>query len=178
MRRLLITAAIAFLLSACATTTNTDTATDVALHPATDIAGIMMAANEGEVQQGNAASTRATRPEVRAFAQMMVTDHTNAINSARDVFSRYNITPGDNDITSALRTNSQRTVTNLATYQGVAYDRTYMQTQVALHSWLLDALDMALIPSARNNDVRTLLQTQRGHVAMHLERAQEILRGL
>ena len=147
-------------------------------HPETDVAGIVATANEGEIQQGNAASARATSADVVAFAQMMVADHTAALNNAREVFTRSNITPGENDTTRTLRANSQLTVTNLATYSGTAFDRTYMQTQVDLHQWLLTTLDTALIPSARTPELRTLLTTQRASVAAHLERARQIVGNL
>jgi putative membrane protein len=137
-----------------------------------------MTANEGEVQQGNAASARATSADVRSFAQMMVSDHTMAMNNGRDVFSRNGITPSENATTRTLRETSQRTVTNLNTYSGPAFDRTYMQSQVDLHQWLLTSLDTALIPSAMNPEVRSLLQTQRASVATHLDRARQILNGL
>jgi putative membrane protein len=167
-------AVLALLLSACATTTDTMTAHPGAT-PEGDIAAIVTAANEGEIQQGQAASGRATNADVRAFAQMMVADHTSALNAARDTFNRAGINPSDNNISSTLRSSSQTTVTNLNTYSGAAFDRAYMQTQVDLHSWLLNALDTALIPSAVTPELRTLLQTQRGSVAMHLERARAIL---
>ncbi|HYH09483.1 MAG TPA: DUF4142 domain-containing protein [Thermoanaerobaculia bacterium] len=168
---------LVLIATACATT---DTLSDPmpGAQPETDIAGIVTAANEGEVQQGNAASARATSADVVAFAQMMVADHTAALNNGREVFARNNITPAENETTRALRANSQLTVTNLATYSGTAFDRTYMQTQVDLHQWLLSTLDTALIPSARTPELRTLLQTQRASVAAHLERARQILGSL
>jgi putative membrane protein len=140
-----------------------------------DIAAIVTAANEGEIQQGQTAASQATNADVRAFAQMMVTDHTNALNMGRDVFSRRNITPSDNDISRTLRSGSQQTVSALTTYTGSSFDRTYMQSQVDLHQWLLNTLDTNLIPSAHSTDVRNLLQTQRASVAMHLEHARTLL---
>lgn len=116
-------------------------------HPETDIAGIVAAVNEGEIQQGNAASAKATSADVVAFAQMMVADHTAALSNGQAVFARNDITPGENDTTRTLRANSQLTVTNLNTYTGTAFDRTYMQTQ-------------------------------RGSVAAHLDRARQILGSL
>jgi putative membrane protein len=169
--------AMLLLLAGCATTTTTD-ATMAGALPESDIAAIVNTANEGEIQQGNAAASRATSADVRAFAQMMVADHTTALSNARTVFSANNITPADNDTSRTLRAESQRTVTNLATYSGAAFDRTYMRTQVDLHQWLLTSLDTVLIPSARTPAVRELLQTQRGSVAAHLERARTILGGL
>lgn len=147
------------------------------MHPATDVAGIVQTANEGEIQQGQAASSRATSADVRAFAQMMVSDHTAALSAARDTFQREGITPGENATTRTLRDNSQRTVANLATFSGASFDRTYMQSQVDLHQWLLNTLDTALIPSSTGN-MRTLLQTQRASVATHLDRARQILGSL
>jgi putative membrane protein len=183
MIRMLLLATTVVLLSACGSmgTGMNGTpfgTTQPGMWPESDVAGIVMTANEGEVQQGNVASTRATAAEVRAFAQMMVSDHTTAMNNARDVFARNNVTPGENETTRTLRETSQRTVTNLSTYSGTAFDRTYMQSQVDLHQWLLNSLDTALIPSATRPEVRSLLTTQRASVATHLERARQILNGL
>ncbi|MFL6248910.1 MAG: DUF4142 domain-containing protein [Thermoanaerobaculia bacterium] len=167
------------LMTACASTMSSPLGTtQPGAWPETDIAGIVMTANEGEVQQGNAALSKASSADVRAFAQMMVSDHTAAMNTARDVFTRNAITPAENATTRTLRDTSQRTVTNLGTYSGTAFDRTYMQSQVDVHQWLLTSLDTALIPSAQRPEVRSLLQTQRTAVAAHLDRARQILSGL
>lgn len=177
-KRVLLLLTLPMLLGACAMNTTDSMATVPNGTPDAEIAAIMTAANEGEVQQGQAASARATNADVRAFAQMMVTDHTNALNTARDTFNRTAITPADNNISTTLRTNSATTVTNLGTYSGAAFDRTYMQTQVDLHAWLLRQLDNNLIPSARTPELRTMLQTQRGSVAAHLDQARSILNRL
>lgn len=173
MRRsvLMPVAVLSVFLGACASMTGTAANT-----PNSDphITGIVVAANQGEIDQGNAASTRATNADVRAFAQMMVTDHTTALGALRDTASRAGVTAMDNDTTAALQRTSRETITNLATYSGAEYDRQYMQTQVNLHQWLLTALDQHLIPMARNRDLRSLLETQRVSVAAHLEQARAI----
>jgi putative membrane protein len=178
--RNLALAMVCVALGACATTDgmNQDPSFWANATPHPDIAGIVTAANEGEIAQGNAAASRATSAQVREFAQMMVADHTNALSTGRDLFAREGITPAENSITSALRSGTQTTITNLNTYSGTAFDRTYMRTQVDLHQWLLTSLDTALIPSARDPELRALLQTQRTSVAMHLDRARTILAGL
>lgn len=163
------------LASGCASTMDTTPPMEGA-QSESDIAAIVAAANEGEIQQGEAARGRASSGDVRAFADMMVTDHTNALNQGRELFTRLGITPTDNATSSALRANSQRTVTNLGTYNGQDFDRTYIRTQVDLHQWLLGTLDTALIPSARNPELRTFLQQQRAAVATHLEHARRLQR--
>lgn len=181
MKRLSILALVAF--AACATYDPNMSSSGTAGMPggarmsASDIAAIVTAANEGEVQQGQAAAARAASSAVRDFANMMVSDHTNALSTARGVFERNGIAPNDNDTSRTLRSNSQAAVAALNTYSGAAFDRTYMQSQVDLHQWLLTQLDNVLIPSSRG-DLRTLLTAQRAAVAAHLDRARTILGSL
>jgi putative membrane protein len=168
-------AVLSLVLGACASMSTTgDTAGTVAGSVDPHIVGIVATANQGEIDQGNAAASRATNPDVRAFAQMMVRDHTTALGAVRDTAARAGVTAADNDTTAALQRESGETVTNLGTYSGAAFDRTYMQTQVDLHQWLLTALDQQLIPMAKNRDLRSLLETQRVSVAAHLEQARSL----
>ena len=140
-----------------------------------DIAGIVTNANQGEIDQAQAAVSKASSDDVRAFAQMMINDHTNALNQARTLFSNRNITANtSNDVAGNLASNSQQTISALNTYTGSAFDRQYIQSQIDVHSWLLNSLDNTLIPSAGNRQLRDFLQTQRTAVAMHLDRARQI----
>jgi putative membrane protein len=164
----------AVVLAACSM--NTTTMPNAV--PDSDIAGIVRTANQGEVDQGNAALGKASSSEVRAFAQMMVTDHTNALQAANSLFTSRNITPADNDTTRTLQQGSQQTISNLSTYSGAAFDRAYMQAMVDAHQWLLNTMDSTLIPSAHDRQLRDLLTTQRAAVSTHLDRARAILSGL
>ena len=139
-----------------------------------DIAAIVTNANQGEIDQGQVASTKANSDDVRAFARMMVTDHTSALNQAQSLLSRTNIVANDNDISRGLQNASQGTVSALNTYSGPDFDRTYINSQVDIHQWLLNTLDNTLIPSANNRQLRDFLKTQRTAVATHLDRARQI----
>jgi putative membrane protein len=179
--RFIVVSTALLLAAACATN---DTMTSSSSMPGmpgnsrmwsdSDIAGIVRTANQGEVDQGQTASTRATSADVRAFAQMMVTDHTNALSQGTNLFSRNNIAPNDNDLSRNLQSNSQQAVSALSTYSGAEFDRQYIQSQIDMHQWLLSSLDNTLIPATRNRDLRNFLQTQRASVAAHLERARQI----
>ena len=174
-QRLALAASLAVLLSACATTT----APMPGATSEEDIAAILMANDEGEIAQGQAASTRATSEEVRSFAQMLVTDHSAGLAAARDFFNREGVNPTTgNAIAETLRANSQTSITNLGTYSGAAFDRAFMQLQVDAHSWALNTGDTAFLPSARTPEMRSMLQAKRASLAAHLERARQILAGL
>jgi putative membrane protein len=139
-----------------------------------EVAGVVIAASEGEIEQGNVALDRASSSQVRAFARMMVDDHGAALQRSRELFERRNIIPAENETVRTLRSGSQRTVETLASYSGVAFDRAYIRSQVEQHQWLLNTIDRALIPSARSAEMRNLLDAQRTSVAHHLEQARRI----
>jgi putative membrane protein len=143
-----------------------------------DVAGILTMANQGEIDAGQLASTKAMSPSVRDFANMMVRDHTSALSDARAVFDRSKLVPNTTNQTAmALQDLSNRTKRSLDQYAGSAFDRTYMQTQVDMHQWLLTQIDSSLMPAARG-DLHTLLMNQRASVAAHLDRARTILNSL
>lgn len=143
-----------------------------------DIAAIITNANQGEVDQGQAASSKANSADVRAFARMMVTDHTNALTEARSLWSRTNMTARDNDISRGLQSGSAQTVSALNTYSGTDFDRQYINSQVDIHQWLLNTLDNTLIPAAHNRQLRDFLNAQRAAVAAHLDRARQLQNNL
>jgi putative membrane protein len=143
-----------------------------------EIAGILTTANQGEIDAGQLASTKAVSPAVRDFANMMVRDHTGALSDARAVFDRSHLVPNASNTTVlAIQDLNKRTRRSLDQYAGSSFDRTYMQSQVDMHSWLLNQIDASLMPSSRG-DLRTLLVNQRAAVAAHLDRARTILNSL
>jgi putative membrane protein len=169
---LLLTGMIA---SGCAVPTAMDqAAARIGVWSEAEVAGVVIAAHDGQIQQGNIAVERASSPQVRDFARMMANDHAAALQRSRELFDRRNIVPAENETVRTLRTGSQRTVETLASYSGAAFDRAYIRSQVEQHQWLLNTFDRALIPSARSADVRNLLDAQRTAVAQHLEQARTI----
>jgi putative membrane protein len=184
IKSLAIFSALLLLTVACATNhTMTSSSSSMpgmtmGTYSDSDIAAIVTNANQGEVDQGQLAGTKANSDDVRAFARMMVTDHTNALNQASSLWSRTNITASDNEVSRGLVNGSQQTVSALNTYSGVDVDRQYINSQVDIHQWLLNTLDNTLIPSAQNRQLRDFLNKQRTAVAMHLDRAKQIQNNL
>ncbi|HEX9161469.1 MAG TPA: DUF4142 domain-containing protein, partial [Thermoanaerobaculia bacterium] len=176
--RLIVITSVLLLVAACSTNQTMTSSSSMPVmgsgYSDADIAGILRAANQGEIDAGNAASTRASSDDVRAFARMMVSDHTSALDQANSLFTRTNIRASDNDLSRNLQNNSQQTLGALNSYTGADFDRQYINSQVAAHQWLLGTLDSALIPSAHNRQLRTFLSNVRTTVTSHLDRARQI----
>lgn len=183
MKRQPLVIVAALLLTAACSVNNTMTSSSsmpgMTGYSDSDIAAIVTNANQGEIDEGQTAVTKASSDSVRAFAQMMVTDHTNALNQAQTLFGQRNITvSSSNDVANNLKSGASQTVSALNTYSGSEFDQKYIQSQIDTHQWLLNTLDNTLIPSAHSRQLRDLLNTQRTAVAMHLDRARQVQAGL
>lgn len=139
-----------------------------------EIVGSMMAANSGEVLVGEHAVDNATTAEVIEFAEMMVTEHT----AANEQLENLDIDSEESGLSLQLTASAQQTRQLLSGYGGTTYDRMYMQSQVNMHTSVLNLLDDVLIPAADDDDLEDLLREQRAAVAEHLEMAEDILAGL
>jgi putative membrane protein len=156
------------------TSSSPSTVTATATMSSPDMAGILFAANQGEIDQATAAMPKLATSEARDFARMMIADHTTALTNVTNVMAANHIISHDASFEAIqLRNKSKQVVTNFNT-SGGSIDRAYMVAMVEGHQQLLDMMDHALIPSARG-DVLTLLQSMRPTVAAHLDRPRQIL---
>lgn len=139
---------------------------------------VVHVANLGEIEQAKIAQQKAKNAKAKAFAAMMVKDHTDADAKGNDLAKKNNLTPSDSPVSTALKTDSDKTVEQLKTQTGADFDRAYIDAQVKVHQTVLDTLTSKLLPSAKNAEVKTLLQTIQPKIEAHLKEAQEIQKTL
>ena len=78
---------VAFLLSFPFSNTVAQSVNDA------QIASIVVTANQVDIDAGKLAKSRSTNKEVKAFAQLMITDHTGVNKSATDLVTKLKVTP-------------------------------------------------------------------------------------
>jgi len=138
------------------------------------IAAIVVTANQVDIDAGKYAEGHATSADVKKFAQQMVTDHTAVNKSATDLAGKLKLVPEDNATAQSLKKGGEDNVAHLKTLQGAALDKAYVDHEVAYHQAVIDALDKALIPNAKNAELKDLLQKSRPAFVAHLEHAKMI----
>jgi putative membrane protein len=136
------------------------------------IASIVVTANQVDIDAGKLASSMASRAEVKTFAERMVTDHTGVNKSAVDLATKLKVTPEDNATSQSLKAGGEKNVAHLRTLKGAAFDKAYIDQEVAYHQAVLDAVDKTLIPNASNAELKALLVKVRPAFAAHLEAAK------
>jgi putative membrane protein len=138
------------------------------------IAKIVVTANQVDVDAGRLAASKATNPEVKKFAQTMVTDHTGVNKQAVDLATKLGVKPEDNDTAKSLASGGQANLANLKTLKGKEFDKAYVDHEVAYHQAVLDAVDKTLIPGAKNEELKALLVKVRPAFVAHLEHAKMV----
>ena len=138
------------------------------------IAHIVVTANQVDIDAGKLAESMATNAEVRAFAKLMVTDHTAVNKAATDLAAKLKLKPEDNPTSKSLKAGGDKNVARLKTLKGAAFDKAYIDNEVAYHTAVLEAVDKVLLPNAKNEDLRALLTKTRPAFVAHLEHAKKV----
>jgi putative membrane protein len=138
------------------------------------IAGIVVAANTVDINAGELAKTSSQNQQVKDFAQRMVTDHTGVNGQATALVKKLNVTPEESDTSKALKDAGAANITKLKGMKGAAFDTAYIANEVSYHQTVLDAIDKTLIPSAKNAELKGLLEKVRPAIDAHLQHAKQI----
>jgi putative membrane protein len=138
------------------------------------IAAIVVTANQVDIDAGKLAKSKAHSKDVREFAQLMITDHSGVNKSATELVHKLHVTPESNATSESLQKGGDDNLSALKKLHGHAFDRGYIDHEVAYHQSVLDALDTTLIPSAHNAELKELLVKVRPAFVSHLEHAKHL----
>jgi len=142
------------------------------------IAHIAYTAGQIDVAAGRQALQRSHNRQVRAFAQTMVRDHEAVNRQAVALVTRLHVTPAANPTSAALSSAATATLRRLGTLRGAAFDRAYVDNEVAYHRTVNGALRDTLIPSAQNAELKSLLQSGLALFTEHQTHAEMLARQL
>jgi len=139
-----------------------------------EVAHVAVTANSIDIDMAKFAQTRTTNGAVKQFAATMITDHTAVNEQAAALAKKLGVTPADNAVSQSLESGAKQARATLEPLHGKAFDRAYMDREVAYHQAVLDAIDKLLIPTTDNAELKQLLTAVRPAVATHLEHAKHL----
>src|SRR5213593_1283735 len=119
------------------------------------IAGIVVAADQIDIDAGKLAKSRTKNKQVSEFAQLMITDHTAVNKQASALAKKLGVKPEESATSQSLKSAARKNVANLKTLKGAAIDK-------------------VLIPNARNAELKDLITKVRPAIAAHLEHAKMV----
>src|SRR4029079_15705401 len=121
------------------------------------IAHIVVTANQVDIDGGTLAEKMGSTKAVRDFGKQMVTDHSGVNRQAVALVTKLKVTPEDNPTSQSLKSGGMENVKALQKLHGAAFDKAYVDHEVAYHEQVLDAIDKTLVPNAKNEELKALI---------------------
>jgi len=142
------------------------------------IAHIAYTAGVLDIKAAELARSKTNDEHVRTFADSMVGDHTAVNDKALALVKKLNVTPEDNETSKGLTKQSADKLAELEKLSGDAFDKAYVNNEVAFHKTVNGALKDTLIPSTSNAELKSLLQTGLKIFQGHEQHAEHLAREL
>src|SRR5690349_4687322 len=125
-----------------------------------------------EVELGTLALTKASSPDVKAFAQMMVDDHTKANNELKALAQQKNIT-----LPTVMGNERQRKYDNLREKTGKDFDKDYIDLMVKDHKEDIDEFEEQG-KDGNDADLKSWAASKVATLQHHLQEAERIQEAL
>ena len=142
------------------------------------IAHIAYTAGLADIANAQQALKISKNKDVRAFATDMARDHKAVNDKALALVKKLKVTPQDNDTSKAIAKGQADERAKMAKLKGAAFDKAYIDNEVAYHKTVNGALQNTLIPSASNAELKSLLETGLKIFQGHLEHAEHVAAGM
>ena len=138
------------------------------------IVAIFDAANTWDVETGSLGEKKATTKEVRDLAAMFARDHANVRQQGRDLAKKLGVTPTPpKDF--AMAKDHDAAMKKLEGLSGKAFDKAFLEHEVAYHKAVIDAVTTTLLPALKNAEVKDLVTKVAPAFQAHMLAAQNLL---
>lgn len=138
------------------------------------IATVALTAHQIDIDRGKLALQHTKNAEVKQFAKQMVDDHTAGKNEALALATKLGVKPEESDTTRSLKADAAKVHQRLRREKGAAFNKDYIDTEVAYHTAVIGAIKDVLIPGAQNAELKTLLQNAVPTLEGHLQHAKNV----
>ena len=148
-------------------------AANAPLNDANIMAAISMA-NDEEIADARLADSMAANANVKAFARDMVKDHSAMKSDGDKLASKEHITPAPPPNADAERQRGESEMSQMrGAGKGAAFDKAYIDDQVADHQAALDKLNQ-FQAQAQDTALKAMITKALPKVQQHLQRAKDI----
>lgn len=124
--------------------------------------------NRAEIELGELAATRAQHDSVKAFARLMINEHTTAQNELATLAQNKQIS-----LPTTIDSAHQALKNQLMAMSGNRFDSTYISTQVVDHQRTQQDFQTE-INQGQNGEIKNYANKYLPHINMHLDRAVKI----
>jgi putative membrane protein len=139
-----------------------------------EVASVAVVANQIDIDYAGIAKTKSKNADVLQFAQTMANDHKAVIAQAAALVKKLGVTPKTNAVSKSLLSDAAKTKKTLRSKSGNAFNKAYIDNEVAYHKAVINAVENLLIPETENNELKDLLQNVVPALKAHLAHAEMV----
>jgi putative membrane protein len=136
-----------------------------------EIASVAVTANQIDIEYALIAIQKSKNADVLKFAETMAKDHQSVINQALALAKKLGVTPKDNATTRSFLAQATKTKEMLNSKKRRAFNKAYIDNEVAYHTAAIKEVETVLIPDATNAELKSLLQSALPLFQTHLAHA-------
>jgi putative membrane protein len=138
-----------------------------------NIVALLDEANMADSASGAYALGKATDPDVKAFAKLMMGEHHALRAQGQQLAKQLNVTPelpANDPLKPAV---ASEMAALRAAPKGAQFDRVYIEQEIGIHKAVLDLAGQAH-DAAQNEQLKKLIEQAKPVIEKHLDRAEEI----
>ena len=139
-----------------------------------EVASVAVVANQIDIDYALLAKQKTKNKEVKNFAETMARDHEAVIGQAVALAKKLGVTPKDNAVSQQLLADATKTRKMLSSKSGKAFDKAYIDNEVAYHKAVIGAVENLLIPETENAELKKLLVDVLPALRAHLGHAEMV----
>ena len=136
--------------------------------------GVLRAIGQAEIAVTRVALDVSESEAVLAYSRVVAADYRGITQLLDSLATAIGQAPAENALSAELRAAGDSIAGALRTLP-YGFNNTFIEEEVKAQRRVLLLLDTALVPSARNPELKNLLQALRPTIAAHLQRATQIL---
>jgi putative membrane protein len=139
-----------------------------------EIASVAVVANQTDIEYATIAKQKSKNEDVIKFAETMAKDHQSVIDQAVALVTKLGVTPKDNTVSKSLQSGAVKTKKMLNSKSGKAFDKAYIDNEVAYHKAVIATVQNVLIADAGNKELKDLLTSVMPVLKAHLGHAEMV----
>lgn len=140
------------------------------------IVGIFDAANGFDIATGSLAAKKGSSASVKEFGAMLAKDHTGVRQMGRDLAKKLMVTPTPVAKDFALKVGNEEALKRLGGLSGAAFDKAFLEHEVAYHTAVIDAVTKTLLPAIQNAELKALVEKVAPAFVAHRDAAANMLK--
>jgi putative membrane protein len=142
------------------------------------IAHLAETASEIDTAMANMALNKASNEEIKSFAQQINRDQVVGKADALSSFHQLGLKLEDNELSKSLSEVGAERSKELAGLSGPAYDKAYLENEIAYNVFVIGVLEVTALPSIKNPGLKRLLEARLEIIKDHKKNAEALLKKL